>query len=93
MLARGDAPPDPAAPTFLLTVPGAFDAAGARYVYSARSAVALVELATGAHRTLFDEVSHGIAISPDGETVYSVLVIGRVRRHVVSNFADRPWPR
>ncbi len=93
VLARGDAPPDPTAPTFLLTVPGAFDAAGARYVYSARTAVELVELATGAHRTLFDEVSHGIAISPDGETVYSVLVIGRVRRHVVSNFADRPRPR
>ncbi len=90
VLARGATPPDPAAPGVALEVPGAFDATGARYVYSGQNQVTLIELATGATRTLFEEVSNAIAVAPDGETVYSVLVIGRVRRHLVTNFADRP---
>ena len=56
----------------------------------AASRVEMREPATGATRTPFEEASHAVAISPDGETVYSVLVIGRVRRHMVTNFADRP---
>ncbi len=31
----------------------------------------------------------GVALAPDGETVYTSQIVGRVQRAVISNFADR----
>jgi hypothetical protein len=36
---------------------------------------------------------HGLATSPDGQTVYYSDPIGRNRRQLITNFGERPWAK
>jgi Tol biopolymer transport system component len=71
---------------------GDFDAAGATYVVYQEPRVDRVDVATGVITTLFEGALFGVTVSPDGQTVYSTEAVGRSRRHVITNFADRVRP-
>jgi hypothetical protein len=71
---------------------GDFDAAGTAYVVYQEPKVDRVDVATGAVTTLFEAALFGATVSPDGATVYSTEAVGRSRRHLITNFADRVRP-
>jgi hypothetical protein len=54
--------------------------------------MARVDVATGAVTPLFEAAVFGATVSPDGRTVYSSEAVGRSRRHLLTNFAERPRP-
>lgn len=71
---------------------GDFDARGeAFYVYE-EPAMERVDVASGAKTTLFEKATFGTTVSPDGATVYWTEAVGRSRRHLITNFADRVRP-
>jgi dipeptidyl aminopeptidase/acylaminoacyl peptidase len=72
---------------------GDFDAAGTTFVYSDRTHARRIDLATGKMTELFPHNDDAITVSPDGDTVYAVETVGRVRRHMITNFGERPRPR
>ncbi len=88
--------PDPAAPGLRmdgqLFFGGDFDGAGRAYVVYQEPRVDRVDVATGVVATLFEAALFGATVSPDGTTVYSTEPVGRSRRHVITNFADRVRP-
>jgi dipeptidyl aminopeptidase/acylaminoacyl peptidase len=38
-------------------------------------------------------VVNGLAVAPDGKTIYNVMFVGRVRREMITNYGDLPRPR
>ncbi len=72
----------------------AWDASGASFVYWDGAALHRFTVGTGEDRPLGAEKDlEGLAVSPDGATLYVSSAVGHVRRHLVDNFADRPRPR
>jgi hypothetical protein len=49
----------------------------------------------GTQRPLFtfDDAMFGVAVAPDGETVYGSMSVAHVRRELVVNYGKRPRPR
>jgi serine/threonine protein kinase len=88
--------PDPAAAGLRmdgqLFFGGDFDAAGTAYFVYQEPKLDRVDVATGAVTTLFEAALFGATVSPDGATVYSTEAVGRSRRHLITNFADRVRP-
>ena len=37
--------------------------------------------------------SRGLAVAPDGKTIYQVIFVAHVRRKMITNYGDRPKPR
>ena len=65
----------------------------AALIYARGTEVHRLELGSGRDTRLFevpDLVRNGIALSPDDQVVYLVRTVGRVRRHLLANFGDRP---
>jgi serine/threonine protein kinase len=83
---------DPAAPGATIHGIGEFDAAGKVYVHQSENRVVRVDLATGTETPLFvsDTESIDLAVSPDGQIVYTAETVGQVRRERIVNFAKRP---
>jgi Tol biopolymer transport system component len=71
---------------------GDFDARGEAYFVYEEPAMERIDVATGARTTLFEAAVFGATVSPDGKTVYSSEAVGRSRRHIITNFADRVRP-
>jgi len=96
VLVAPGARPDPAAPGLRFQGPmyagGDFDAAGTVYIAYDQPRVLRIDLATGASTTLFEAPAYGMAVSPDGQTVYTTEPVGRARRQMITNFASRPRP-
>ena len=49
----------------------------------------------GTVQTLFGraDIPVGVAVSPDGNTIYTSVSTARVRREIVVNYGERPRPR
>jgi len=72
---------------------GAFDAAGRVFVFPEHGTVSRLEVATNITTPLFETNSMwAVTVAPDGETVYTSEIVGRVQRTLITNFADRPRP-
>ncbi|HUQ06700.1 MAG TPA: protein kinase [Kofleriaceae bacterium] len=96
VLVRHGATPDPSAAGLRmdgqLFFGGDFDASGSAYFVYQEPKVDRIDVATGGITTLFEAALFGATVSPDGKTVYSTEAVGRSRRHVITNFAERVRP-
>ncbi|HVK71995.1 MAG TPA: protein kinase [Kofleriaceae bacterium] len=94
VLVAPGATPDPAAPGLRMRGPmffgGDFDARGATLLLYDQPRVMTIDVATGAITPQFDAALLGATLSPDGATIYTSEATGRARRHLLTNFADRP---
>ena len=64
-----------------------------RIAYAARGAFHVVDVTTGAEVATLPGPEWGekAVLAPDGVHWYDVQLIGHVTRHLLVNFADRPW--
>jgi hypothetical protein len=71
----------------------AWDASGASLVHHDGAALRRYVVATGEDIKLFDQTPWlwGVTASPDGQTLYTTVLVAHVRRQLITNFADRPW--
>jgi hypothetical protein len=83
---------DPSAAGFSIVGSGDLDAAGTMFVYRDQERVYRIDLASGVSTALFRIASDNVdvAVSPDGQTVYTAEKVGRVRRMRIDNFGERP---
>lgn len=64
-----------------------------RYLFHAEGGgVTRLEVSTGTTTRVANFKTGGFAVSPDGEILYLTLMSPHVRRHVITNFGDRPRP-
>jgi hypothetical protein len=75
------------------TFQGAWAPDGRSWIYPAADSLARFDVETGEPVPLAEvDSTFGHAVSPDGRTLYTTVVEGRVRREMIVNLADRPRP-
>lgn len=69
-----------------------WEPSGESFVYWDGAALHRFHVATGTSDLLApaEKDLAGLAVSPDGKTLYFTSAVGHVRRHLIDNFADRP---
>jgi Tol biopolymer transport system component len=73
---------------------GAWSGGGEAFVYSNGSDVRRYTIATREDKVILPAaVADGVAVSPDGDTIYVSESHARCIRRLITNFADRPRPR
>jgi len=75
----------------------AWDADGQSLVYADGSKTNRLFLASGKDVVLVDssdtDASLGVAVSPDGNTIFLPERVSHTRRTLITNFGDRPRPQ
>lgn len=63
-----------------------------RFAYCDPTSCRVLDVETGTETSIpFDSKGQPIAMAPDGTRWFTAPSIGRVTRHLITNFADRPW--
>jgi hypothetical protein len=92
-LAPGAPLEDPAARELTFDISGRWAPDGLSFLYRKGATLRRFDVETGEDRTVLEHMEIPVmtfAISPDGNTLYTVHYVGRTRREVITNFADRP---
>ena len=94
MLAPGAPIDDPGAREIVAGGQGTWTPDGLSFLYLRVGSIHRLWVETGEDRAISDVHSGTIslAVSNDGTTLFTVRIIGQVRRQLITNFADRPRP-
>jgi serine/threonine protein kinase len=72
---------------------GGFDATGTVFAYNSSGPIFRFDATTRRSAKVADtERNKPVAISPNGQTIYTAETVGQVQRAIIANFGDRPRP-